>query len=137
MQELLTVTGNGTGNGSSTPPGQPSSHSNDDDVFRSVVYNFTHKSAVQLGCILSATDTVAVLSLLDKQLVPTLYSTLFGEGVVNDAMSIVLYAAIGSVDFGRLNESTLYLDLLTQFMLCLLESSLIGALFGLSCSALL
>ncbi|KAK9201783.1 hypothetical protein WN944_016990 [Citrus x changshan-huyou] len=47
-----------------------------------------------LGAILSATDTVCTLQVLNQEDTPLLYSLVFGEGVVNDATSIVLFNAI-------------------------------------------
>ncbi|KAH9786204.1 Sodium/hydrogen exchanger [Citrus sinensis] len=50
--------------------------------------------ARSLGAILSATDTVCTLQVLNQEDTPLLYSLVFGEGVVNDATSIVLFNAI-------------------------------------------
>jgi NhaP-type Na+/H+ or K+/H+ antiporter len=85
---------NGSSNGSNNSSGGPPASAL--QRHSSVVANFSLRGTLQLGSILSATDTVAVLSLLDKDAVPTLYSSLFGEGVVNDAMSIVLYKVCGT-----------------------------------------
>ncbi|KAH9730216.1 Sodium/hydrogen exchanger [Citrus sinensis] len=50
--------------------------------------------SIALGAILSATDTVCTLQVLNQEDTPLLYSLVFGEGVVNDATSIVLFNAI-------------------------------------------
>lgn len=42
----------------------------------------------------AATDSVAVLQLLDPGRSPQLFSLVFGEGIVNDATSVVLLGAL-------------------------------------------
>lgn len=41
-----------------------------------------------------ATDSVAALTLLDSDKYPKLFSVVFGEGMVNDAVSIILFKAV-------------------------------------------
>ena len=52
------------------------------------------KECLLLASVLCATDTVAALTILKEKSFPTLNSILFGEGVVNDAVSILLYRAV-------------------------------------------
>lgn len=47
-----------------------------------------------LASVLCATDTVAALTIVRENQFPTLNSILFGEGVVNDAVAILVYKAI-------------------------------------------
>ena len=47
-----------------------------------------------LASVLCATDTVAVLTLVDAKRYSKLNSILFGEGIVNDAVAILLYRAV-------------------------------------------
>ncbi|CAD6255916.1 unnamed protein product [Miscanthus lutarioriparius] len=51
-----------------------------------------------LGAIFSATDSVCTLQVLSQDETPFLYSLVFGEGVVNDATSVVLFNAIQNFD---------------------------------------
>ena len=44
--------------------------------------------------MLCATDTVAALTIVKEKSFPTLNSILFGEGVVNDAVAILLFHAV-------------------------------------------
>lgn len=44
-----------------------------------------------LSSTLTATDTVAVLSLLPKNDFPKIHSIIFGEGLLNDAVAIILF----------------------------------------------
>ena len=47
-----------------------------------------------LASVLASTDTVAVLTLITADKYRVLNSVLFGEGVVNDAVTILLYQAV-------------------------------------------
>lgn len=49
-----------------------------------------------MGAIFAATDSVATLQVLDRDTMPELFSLVFGEGVVNDAVSVVLLGAVAS-----------------------------------------
>ena len=48
------------------------------------------QDCLALGCIFATTDSVAVLSVLDQDRAPLLFSLMFGEGVINDATSVAL-----------------------------------------------
>ena len=52
------------------------------------------KECLLLASVLCATDTVAALSIVKEKNFPTLNSILFGEGVVNDAVAILLFHAV-------------------------------------------
>lgn len=52
------------------------------------------KECLLLASVLCATDTVAALTIVKEKNYPTLNSILFGEGVVNDAVSILLFRAV-------------------------------------------
>jgi sodium/hydrogen exchanger-like protein 6/7/sodium/hydrogen exchanger 8 len=41
-----------------------------------------------------ATDSVAALTLISSDKYPQLFSVVFGEGMVNDAVSIILFKAV-------------------------------------------
>ena len=53
-----------------------------------------NKECLLLAAVLCATDTVAALTIVKEKNFPTLNSILFGEGVVNDAVSILLFRAV-------------------------------------------
>eukprot|EP01064_Diplonema_japonicum_P007488 TRINITY_DN15119_c0_g1_i1.p1 TRINITY_DN15119_c0_g1~~TRINITY_DN15119_c0_g1_i1.p1 ORF type:complete len:482 (+),score=71.63 TRINITY_DN15119_c0_g1_i1:41-1447(+) len=50
---------------------------------------------LSFAAVLSATDSVAVLSVIPAKDHPTLYGILSGEGVLNDAIAVVLLRSIG------------------------------------------
>lgn len=47
-----------------------------------------------LAAVLCATDTVAALSIVKESSFPKLNAILFGEGIVNDAVSILLFETV-------------------------------------------
>jgi len=83
-----------------------------------------------IGTIFAATDSVCTLQVLNQDETPLLYSLVFGEGVVNDATSVVLFNAIQSFDLTHLNTSTAF-HFLGNFFYLFLTSTLLGAFTGL------
>ncbi|XWS14005.1 hypothetical protein CRYUN_Cryun36dG0087200 [Craigia yunnanensis] len=83
-----------------------------------------------IGAIFSATDSVCTLQVLNQDETPLLYSLVFGEGVVNDATSVVLFNAIQNFDLSHIN-STIALQLVGNFLYLFILSTLLGVLVGL------
>ncbi|KAI3438747.1 hypothetical protein D9Q98_001166 [Chlorella vulgaris] len=87
--------------------------------------------SLALGTIFSSSDSVATLQILDQESSPMLYSLVFGEGVVNDATSIVLLRAVQKISRkSELTGNTLMLVLLNFSRLFILSLSL-GVVMGL------
>ncbi|KAI7984668.1 Sodium/hydrogen exchanger 2 [Camellia lanceoleosa] len=83
-----------------------------------------------IGAIFSATDSVCTLQVLNQDETPLLYSLVFGEGVVNDATSVVLFNAIQSFDLSHINSRTI-LQLVGSFLYLFATSTLLGVVAGL------
>ncbi|XP_044499358.1 sodium/hydrogen exchanger 2-like isoform X2 [Mangifera indica] len=83
-----------------------------------------------IGAIFAATDSVCTLQILNQDETPLLYSLVFGEGVVNDATSVVLFNAIQSFDLSHLNSS-MYLQFVGNFLYLFIASTMLGVLAGL------
>ncbi|KAK9084114.1 hypothetical protein Scep_030585 [Stephania cephalantha] len=83
-----------------------------------------------IGAIFSATDSVCTLQVLNQDETPLLYSLVFGEGVVNDATSVVLFNAIQSFDLSHINSSTGF-HLVGNFLYLFIISTLLGVIAGL------
>ena len=73
--------------------------------------------------------------MLNQDETPLLYSLVFGEGVVNDATSVVLFNAIQSFDLSRIN-SVIALQFFGNFLYLFILSTLLGVLVRLSFSSL-
>lgn len=98
-----------------------------------------------LASVMSSTDSVAALSLLDPQVVPSLCGILSGEAIVNDAVSIVLFRSIISLASKRQRTDGLALSfrfhdvliIILDFIKNIFSSTIIGFLFGIICAVLL
>jgi NhaP-type Na+/H+ or K+/H+ antiporter len=94
------------------------------------------KECLLLACVLSATDTVAAVSIVKEAKYPKLNSILFGEGVINDAVAIVLFRAAevilkeddkGNVEFGAIEATKIFIS----FLFITTTSIFLGVTFGL------
>ncbi|XVF06550.1 hypothetical protein REPUB_Repub06bG0058800 [Reevesia pubescens] len=83
-----------------------------------------------IGAIFAATDSVCTLQVLNQDETPLLYSLVFGEGVVNDATSVVLFNAIQSFDLSNINPR-IALEFIGSFLFLFLASTLLGVVVGL------
>ncbi|XP_022758088.1 sodium/hydrogen exchanger 2-like isoform X2 [Durio zibethinus] len=86
--------------------------------------------SVALGAIFSATDSVCTLQVLNQDETPLLYSIVFGEGVVNDATSIVLFNAIQKFDLSHITSS-IFMEFIGSFLYFFITSTLLGVGVGL------
>ncbi|KAG8094372.1 hypothetical protein GUJ93_ZPchr0012g21652 [Zizania palustris] len=84
-----------------------------------------------LGAIFSSTDTVRTLQVISQDETPRLYSLVFGEGVVNDAASVVLFNAIKNLDINRLIGGVA-LKVISDFLYLFFTSTMLGVTIGLS-----
>jgi solute carrier family 9 (sodium/hydrogen exchanger), member 6/7 len=58
--------------------------------------------ALQLGAILYATDPVTVIAIFTTYKVdPKLFTIIFGESLLNDAVAIVMFEALGRISPGE------------------------------------
>ncbi|KAK3137498.1 hypothetical protein QOZ80_5BG0453090 [Eleusine coracana subsp. coracana] len=83
-----------------------------------------------IGAIFSATDSVCTLQVLNQDETPLLYSLVFGEGVVNDATSVVLFNAIENLDIGHFDALVL-LNFIGKFLYLFFTSTALGVAAGL------
>ncbi|KAF0904616.1 hypothetical protein E2562_035870 [Oryza meyeriana var. granulata] len=84
-----------------------------------------------LGAIFSSTDTVCTLQVISQDETPRLYSLVFGEGVVNDATSVVLFNAIKNLDISQL-KGRVALKVILDFLYLFFTSTMLGVMIGLS-----
>ncbi|KAF2926527.1 hypothetical protein DAI22_06g134400 [Oryza sativa Japonica Group] len=84
-----------------------------------------------LGAIFSSTDTVCTLQVISQDETPRLYSLVFGEGVVNDATSVVLFNAIKNLDITQL-KGGVALKVISDFLYLFFTSTMLGVTIGLS-----
>ncbi|KAK4405643.1 Sodium/hydrogen exchanger 1 [Sesamum angolense] len=83
-----------------------------------------------LSTIFAATDSVCTLQVLNQDETPLLYSLVFGEGVVNDATSVVLFNAVQNFDLSHIN-TTIAFQLVGNFIYLFITSTVLGVVAGL------
>ncbi|KAI4349605.1 hypothetical protein L6164_010171 [Bauhinia variegata] len=83
-----------------------------------------------LGAVFSATDSVCTLQVLNQEETPLLYSLVFGEGVVNDATSVVLFNAIQKFDLSHITSANV-MQFLGNFLYLFVTSTFLGVAVGL------
>lgn len=86
-----------------------------------------------IGAIFAATDSVCTLQVLNQDDTPLLYSLVFGEGVVNDATSVVLFNAIQNFDLVHI-DGTIALQFFGNFLYLFLASTVLGVAVSSSSS---
>ena len=95
-------------------------------------YSLPLLHALVFGALISATDPVTVLAIFQELGVNTeLYSLVFGESVLNDAVAIVLYRTL--VNFN--NKGVTFVSLMESagfFLVIFVGSLAVGVLFALS-----
>ncbi|XP_071916459.1 sodium/hydrogen exchanger 4-like isoform X5 [Coffea arabica] len=90
----------------------------------------TTRDYLGIGTIFSSTDTVCTLQVLHQDETPLLYSLVFGEGVVNDATSVVLFNTVQKLDVNRLHGRQA-VHILWDFLYLFSTSTALGVSAGL------
>lgn len=72
-----------------------------------------------------------IYQVLNQQETPLLYSLVFGEGVVNDATSVVLFHAIQKFDLSH-STSTIAFEFIGYFLYLFVTSTILGVAVSLS-----
>ena len=101
-------------------------------------FNLNKKLVLLFASVIASTDTVAAMTFIKEDKQPKLFSILFGEGVLNDAVCIVLYRILSNFDFEHkeINILTLF-SIICNFLFLFFISCLLGISGGLLCSFLL
>lgn len=93
---------------------------------------FTLTDALMFASVISATDAVAALTFIHEETEPKLFAILFGEGVVNDAVCIVIYTIVRDFSLsGAPFDSKAALGMVGTFFNLFLCSFLIGIVTGI------
>lgn len=77
-----------------------------------------------------------MMQVLNQDETPLLYSLVFGEGVVNDAASVVLFNAIQSFDLTHINHRIAF-QFIGNFFYLFFASTMLGVVVSLSLSSFL
>lgn len=97
-------------------------------------HGLSDNNMLLLSSTLTATDTVAVLSLLPKNDFPKIHSIIFGEGLLNDAVAIILFnmskKLIATHEHLDLFSGTGLLTLVKEFVVSISLSVFVGLVVG-------
>ncbi|PWZ03680.1 sodium/hydrogen exchanger, partial [Testicularia cyperi] len=109
------------------------------------VWSLLHLESISLtlleclifGSTLSATDPVTILAIFNTYKVdPKLYSVIFGESILNDAVSIVMFETLSKFRGQEIFVSSIFHGI-GLFLVVFTLSMMLGVCFGLGCSLLL
>lgn len=75
--------------------------------------------------------SISTCQVLNQDETPLLYSLVFGEGVVNDATSVVLFKAIQNFDLSHIDLNTA-LELIGNFLYLFIASTVLGIFVSFS-----
>ena len=103
------------------------------------IVELTTMEILMMCSLLCASDVIAAVSLLNPRKQPKLFSLVFGEGIVNDAVCIILFNTVNSFAKDTDSEFTASTaGLITlEFLMLGIVSTLIGCVFGLMQSYLM
>jgi sodium/hydrogen exchanger-like protein 6/7 len=92
--------------------------------------------AISVGATLSATDPVTILAIFNTYKVdPKLYTVIFGESILNDAIAIVLFETAQGYKEGAVKGTLGFLSLIEgigTFLAVFFGSLLIGVVVGIA-----
>ena len=92
--------------------------------------NLSIFQCIIFSVLISATDPVSVLITFEGYSCnPNLYSLIFGESILNDAITLALYRSLRS-NQGEESDSDIMKDTLFKFILLIIGSSLIAIVVG-------
>ncbi len=88
-----------------------------------------------MSALLCSSDAVAALTIVKYDEQPKLFSLIFGEGIINDAVSIILFQTVlaYTAPDEKFTLST-PLDIILRFLVLSISSLLIGVVVGLACA---
>ena len=84
---------------------------------------------------MSASDSVAALTMIKADQYPKLFSVVFGEGMINDAVAIIIFTSVGKMTSSSGDDFVFHwytaFELLGSFLLEFTGSSLVGLFIGI------
>jgi NhaP-type Na+/H+ or K+/H+ antiporter len=92
--------------------------------------NLSFYDILLLSSLICSSDVIAAMSIVKYDKQPKLFSLIFGEGITNDAVSIILFNTVHSIV--HTEEFTYYtsLKIVGNFLYLSFFSILVGVIFG-------
>jgi NhaP-type Na+/H+ or K+/H+ antiporter len=94
------------------------------------VINFTVLQALLYAGLMCSSDVVAAVSIVSYEQQPKLFSCVFGEGVFNDIVSIILYNTVKGMLTTSFTTASPFI-IIGQFIMLAVISLGLGVVFGL------
>ena len=92
-----------------------------------------------MSSLLCSTDVIAAISMVKYEEQPTLFSLLFGEGIVNDAVAIILFNTVSKFFYSETHDGFTWQSpfmILYDFCMLGICSISIGLAYGILASVL-
>ena len=107
-------------------------------IYRTQALEFTLIESLLIGSLLCSSDVIAAISIIKYEEQPKLFSIIFGEGIVNDAVAIILYQTMitFTIPGAAFGPATAF-QILGEFLLLTVCSILIGITYGLVASLII
>lgn len=100
--------------------------------------SLTSAECLLMCSLLCSSDVVAAISLISYNEQPKLFSIVFGEGIINDAVSIILFNTVSKYTSQKTEiDWTAPFDISVNFFKLLIDSLMLGLFFALASSYLL
>jgi len=99
------------------------------DLGKAQNYQWSLLSVMKIAVTLGASDTVAPLTTIDELAYPTLFSIVFGEGVCNDAVALILMTTTEKLQTE--NAETISVQTLISFFIDFFKTSTLSVLLGI------
>ena len=94
-----------------------------------IALNLSLTDILSMCALLCSTDVIAAISMVSYDKYPRLFSLLFGESVVNDAVTIIIFNTVQQLKDVEVGKSTVP-TMIGQFFLLSILSLLIGFAYG-------
>ena len=87
---------------------------------------------IKYSATICASDSVAALTMIKPEKYPKLFAIVFGEGMVNHPVAIILFQVVGGLFDQKITDGpiSIVFGLLLNFVVTILSSLLIGGACG-------
>ncbi len=107
------------------------------NYFIIIIQGFTFQESLAWGALISATDPVCILAAFKQYTTDSNFFLLvFGESILNDAVSMVFYDSVSEYTGGGSNFNKFFYPLI-KFFVILIGSTIVGILIGFIASVIL
>ncbi|CDW88691.1 sodium hydrogen exchanger [Stylonychia lemnae] len=102
-------------------------------MYKTVAFQLSTMECLLVSSLLCSSDVIAAISIIKYEEQPKLFSLIFGEGIVNDAVAIILFNTVSLFVGDHVEEFTgaTPFKIIGNFLLLGFASVAIGLVFGL------